>query len=239
MAPQLISIILPAYKQADHIEQVVKEVVTELQQLPVPFELILVPNGPEERTFQKCDELSRCLPHTRSIPISGSGWGRAVNAGLQEARGELLCYSNSARTNAQELRRVIDIALSLGPSLVKATRRSRDSLFRRAGSVLFNFECRMLFDLSCWDINGTPKVFPRLALSKLDTGDTGDLFDLRLLVSATDCGLQVVEVPISCVQRHGGTSTTSFRRGLGLYVGAIKWYRCWKRARPASPSPQP
>jgi hypothetical protein len=44
---------------------------------------------------------------------------------------------------------------------VKANRKIRDHWSRRLGSLLYNLECRALFDLSVWDVNGTPKVFPR------------------------------------------------------------------------------
>ena len=44
---------------------------------------------------------------------------------------------------------------------MKANRKIRDNWRRRLGSLLYNLECRALFDLANWDINGTPKVFPR------------------------------------------------------------------------------
>ena len=45
--------------------------------------------------------------------------------------------------------------------VVKANRKIREHWTRRLGSLLYNLECRALFDLSNWDVNGTPKVFPR------------------------------------------------------------------------------
>ena len=45
--------------------------------------------------------------------------------------------------------------------VVKANRRSATTGGAGLGSLLYNLECRALFDLSFWDINGTPKVFPR------------------------------------------------------------------------------
>ena len=45
--------------------------------------------------------------------------------------------------------------------VVKANRKIRENWKRRLGSLLYNLECRFLFDLAYWDINGTPKVFPR------------------------------------------------------------------------------
>ena len=45
--------------------------------------------------------------------------------------------------------------------VIKASRKIRENWKRRLGSLLYNLECRALFDLPYWDINGTPKVFGR------------------------------------------------------------------------------
>ncbi len=93
---------------------------------------------------------------------SRAGWGRAVAAGLAAARGDLLCYTNSARTAAAgSARCYCSTRLHIPDVVIKANRKSRENWRRRAGSMLFNLECRVLFDLSSSDINGTPKVFPR------------------------------------------------------------------------------
>ncbi|HJS72682.1 MAG TPA: hypothetical protein VJ921_00235, partial [Vicinamibacteria bacterium] len=145
------------------------------------------------------------------------------------ARGDLLCYTNLARTRPEDLTLLLLYGLVHPDVVVKANRKIRDSLYRRFGSLLFNLECRALFDLSYWDINGTPKVFPRsleklLALSRKD-----DLVDLEFHVVCRDEGYRVLEVPIFSNVRHGGRSTTNHRSALALYWGAIAM---WRAPRP-------
>ncbi len=111
--------------------------------------------------------------------------------------------------------------------VVKANRKIRENWRRRMGSLLYNLECRALFDLSYWDINGTPKVFPRqfdklLALTRDD-----DLIDAEFNVVCRREGYPMLEVPIFASRRHGGTATTNYRSAVKMYWGA---YQLWRRS---------
>jgi hypothetical protein len=92
-------------------------------------------------------------------------------------------------------------------------------------------ECRALFDLSYWDINGTPKVFPRkfdklLALTRED-----DLIDAEFNVICRRENYPVIEVPILSYRRHGGRSTTSYRSAVRMYLGALQMWNDLRRQR--------
>ena len=74
----------------------------------------------------------------------------------------VLCYTNSARTPPRDAHADARLRGRVpATSSLKANRTIRDSFQRRVGSLLYNLECRALFDLPIWDVNGTPKVFPR------------------------------------------------------------------------------
>ena len=220
----LLSIILPIHNQADHIDQIVREYETGLERLPNPHELLLVTNGCTDRSPAVCDALAAELPTVRALHEAKSGWGRAVLRGLAAAKGEMLCYTNCARTTAQDLLLLLVYATVYPSVVVKANRKIREGTFRRLGSLLYNLECRSLFDLPTWDINGTPKVFPRsyeklVALSRED-----DLIDAEFNVICRRERYPVVEVPIFSNRRHGGKSTTNIGSAIRMYSGA---YRMW------------
>ncbi|HEV2027858.1 MAG TPA: hypothetical protein VGS16_04910, partial [Candidatus Dormibacteraeota bacterium] len=141
--------------------------------------------------------------------------------GLQKAEGDVICYTNSARTTAKDLVVCLLYSVAYGDTVVKANRKIRENWRRRIGSLLFNIECRTLFDLSNWDMNGTPKVFPRGfdRLLKLKRDD--DLIDLEFCVVCRESTYAMIEVPSFSSRRHGGKSTTGLRSALRLYVGAI------------------
>jgi hypothetical protein len=154
--------------------------------------------------------------------------GRAVRSGIAEARGELICYTNSARTDAYTLALHIMVASTNPALVVKANRRLRHPFVRRIGSVLYNVECRTLFDLPVWDVNGTPKVFSREVSKELNLQEDEDLIDLEFIVRCKQLGLQILEVPIVSAVRHGGESTTNYYSALRMYWGAYNMKRLLK-----------
>ena len=221
----MISIVLTVYNQEDHIGHLVREYETALERLSQPFELILVVNGCRDRSLEVCKELARSYSNVHVLESARGGWGIAVKDGLASARGDLLCYTNSARTSSADLLLILLYAVAYPNVVVKANRKIRERWQRRLGSLVYNLECRSLFNLSNWDINGTPKVFPRhfeklLALTRDD-----DLIDLEFIDVCRRYGYPVIEVPIFSSRRHGGVSTTSYRSALRMYWGAYTYRR--------------
>src|SRR5262249_27569800 len=189
--------------------------------------LVLVPNACRDSSADICRRLGDKDPRIRTVESALGGWGRAVRCGLREARGDLLCYTNSARTTPEDLMLLLLYARTFPDVVVKANRKIREHWTRRVGSLLYNIECPTLFDLSNWDVNGTPKVFPRsferlLALSRDD-----DLIDAEFNWICRQAGYPMIEVPIFSSRRHGGKSTTTIGSAVRMYVGA---YRLWRAA---------
>lgn len=222
---QLISIILPVHNQADHIERLVKDHVRELVKVPASYEMLLVENASRDGTLAACRRLEAEYPCLRVISSARGGWGRAVRLGLDEANGDVICYTNSARTSPEDLVICLLYAVAYGGTVVKANRKIRENWRRRLGSLLFNIEIRTLFDLSNWDVNGTPKVFPRSFDGLLRLRRIDDLIDTEFCVVCRQREYPMVEVPIFSTRRHGGRSTTGYGSALRLYWGAIDMWR--------------
>lgn len=225
MTASLVSVVLPVHNQADHVGPVTREFESQLCRLPLEHEILLVVNQCTDSSLEACRELEKECSAIRVLESDTGGWGRAVLLGLSESRGDLLCYSNLARTRAEDLTLLLLYAIVHPDVVVKANRKIRDSLYRRLGSLLYNLECRALFDLSYWDINGTPKVFPRSLSKLLGLTRTDDLIDVEFNVVCRNEGYPVLEVPILSSVRHGGQSTTSHRSAVKLYWGAFWMWR--------------
>ena len=225
----LASIVLPVHNQGDHLEGLVRGYLGVLTKLPIPYELVLVPNACRDHSVEVCRGLAAEHDNVRVLELGGGGWGLAVRTGLREAQGDLLCYTNSARTSPELLTLSLIYAVAYPNIMVKANRRIRDSLVRRLGSLLYNMECRVLFDLPTWDINGTPKVFPRKFEKLLSPEREDDLIDAELTVICQREGYPIIEFPAQATLRHTGESTTGFASALRMYWGAYRLWRRWSR----------
>jgi glycosyltransferase involved in cell wall biosynthesis len=216
----LVSIVLPVKNQAAHITQVVTEYHAALNLAQVSFEILLVVNDSSDRSPECCDALARAIPGVRCFVIDRPGWGCAVRAGLGRANGELLCYTNSARTRSDELALLVVKALSCPDRVFKAQRRQHQDLLRRFGSFLYNLEVSLLFGTWMTDVNGTPKIFPRRFGELLVLQRNDDLIDLEFCIVCMKKGYPIEQIWIDSTKRHGGRSTTSLRSALRLYRGA-------------------
>lgn len=221
----LVSIVLPVYKQGDHIGKIVQEYQEGLEKMPNPYEMLLVVNGSRDNSLEVCNQLAQQHDNIRVLHSERGGWGLAVKLGIAEARGDLICYTNSARTSAQDLTLLVLYATINQPVVIKANRKIRESWQRRLGSLLYNLEVRALFDVAYWDINGTPKVFSRSFDKLLALQRDDDLIDAEFNAVCRREGYPVLEVPIFSTRRHGGKSTTNYKSALRMYMGA---YRLWQ-----------
>jgi len=204
-----VSVVLPVHNQADHIRAIVESYIAGLALLPLSYEIILVVNGSSDGSLETCRALEARLEGVSVIELAKRGWGRSVRTGLARAEGDLLCFTNSARTTREILTLMLAYALAYPEVVLKANRRIRESRRRRLGSLLYNIECRALFDLSAWDINGTPKIFPRSFDRLLALRRDDDLLDCEFNVVCRRQGYPMIEVPILATERQGGRSTTN------------------------------
>ena len=216
------SVILPVFRQAKQVERLLKTYLIRLERDLKDYELLFVVNGRPDKSFQILKKLVGKNRQVRVFRLNQSGWGRAVKFGLSRARGQFCGYTNSARTNLDDLVNILKLSAVNNKYVVKATRISRESFLRRLGSVIYNLECRFLLKTPQWDINGTPKVLPRLALKKLKLASNGDLIDAELMHKCAKLQIPVVEVPVSLTQRIEGKSTTNLFSALKMYLGVLK-----------------
>jgi glycosyltransferase involved in cell wall biosynthesis len=220
-----LSVVLPCRNQADHIGQVLAWYAGPLSALGKPYELVVVPNACTDDTEGVVRKLAEADPTVRVVVNPQGGWGRSVLAGLAAARGELLCYTNSARTEPEQIPQLLgiyDASAAERVTLAKVRRERRGAPMREIGSFFYNLEGRLLFGLPVGDVNGTPKVFPRSLYERAGLAETGDLIDLEFIAKADRLGARVVEMPVAGFKRHGGKSSTNLVSAWNMYAGAVR-----------------
>jgi glycosyltransferase involved in cell wall biosynthesis len=218
-------VVLPFRNQADHIAGVLESWLPALESTGRSFELVAVPNACTDATPEAAREAAGRHPEIRVVENPRGGWGLSVLTGLRAAHGGLLCYANSARTNPGVISPLLDLYLANAPCLAKVARVNRGAPLREAGSAVFNLEARLFFGVRTFDVNGTPKLFPRSLFECLTLESEGDLLDLELLSLVARMGMQVVEHRVEGFSRHGGKSSTNLGTALRMFSGSRVLYR--------------
>ena len=226
--PVYLSVILPCRNQADHIKEVLQRYRAPLDKIGKSYELVVVPNACTDNTFEVVAALAREDKHIAVAENPKGGWGLSVIVGLAAARGSVLCYTNSARTNPVHVPILLEEYLKNAPCLAKVRREKRAAPLREAGSWLYNLEARIFFGIKAADVNGTPKIFSRELYQKLGLFSPGDLLDMELLAKVTRLGLPVIEFPVEGFKRHGGKSSTNLGSAWRMYAGALQLRKALK-----------
>lgn len=217
----MLSLVLPCRNQADHIGSLIERYLRVLENARIRFELVLVPNLCRDETQAIVERFPAIDSRIRVVVNDLGGWGRSVRMGLDACRGDVLAYTNAARTDPESLPRFVELVRESPKSLIKARRVQRSAPMRELGSFLYNLEARALFGVG-GDVNGTPKLFAADFYRSLDLKSTGDLLDLELMSHARRRGLSIREIEVPGFKRHGGKSTTTLASAWKMYVGAVK-----------------
>ena len=230
-----LSVVLPCRNQADHIGRVLERYFTPLDGIGRPYELVVVPNASTDGTNDVVRRIAAADSRVTMVENPQGGWGRSVLCGLRSARGDLLCYTNSARTDPRHVVELLALYEAHAPCLAKVRRANRHAPLREIGSLLYNLEGRLLFGVESRDVNGTPKIFSRQLFEALRLESEGDLIDMECIARARQVGVKLVELPVQGFQRHGGKSSTTFKSAWNMYAGAWRLSRKLASTRQAPP----
>jgi glycosyltransferase involved in cell wall biosynthesis len=215
MAAPDVSIVIPVYNEEGILREAVTELIggwavvrTQLEAPDLQFEVILAENGSTDRTAELAAHLAAELPQVRSFSLGEPNYGKALRAGILEARGvwviceEIdLCDLDFHRRALEHLRHG-DCEMVVGSKAMKGARDHRP-LFRRAATRVINGMLRVALDFRGTDTHGL-KAFDRQVVLPVveDCVIDRDLFSSELVIRAGRAGLHVLEIPIQLDEKR-------------------------------------
>ena len=91
-----LSLVFPVFDEAENIGAVLDECLRLAPKLSRDFEVVVVDDGSRDGSARIIEERRRGEPRIRVIRhVSNRGYGAALHAGLREARGELVFFSDA------------------------------------------------------------------------------------------------------------------------------------------------
>jgi len=204
---------MPAYNEAELLEQSVGEVVDGLTALGLPFEVIVVENGSRDDTAEIADGLAARIGEVRTLRLPDPDYGAALRAGLLAAVGDVVVnfdvdyYDVAFVTDARARLDAPDApAIVVGSKRAEGARDERSAIRRLVTSV-FSAVLRVGFGLGVSDTHGM-KAMRRAAVVPLARACRSgtDLFDTELVLRAERAGLRTVELPVVVVERRPSRS---------------------------------
>jgi glycosyltransferase involved in cell wall biosynthesis len=239
-----ISVVVPAYDEADRIQLCLREIALALKDLD--YEIIVVDDGSQDSTYQEM--VAAAAGNARIRPVrqsSNRGKGAAVLLGLQDATGEIIAFLDAdLELHPSQLLSFIQTMRETGADVVVGSKRHPGSRltvpwFRRITSVVSSRLIRFLFGLDLHDTQTGIKLFRADVLHRVARRlqVRRFAFDLELLVAVSRFGYRIVEAPV----------VVSFQRAHGGRIGALTightfvdtlrvfyWASFWKWLDPSS-----
>jgi glycosyltransferase involved in cell wall biosynthesis len=104
--PLFVSIVIPIYNE----EGILHSAVVDLRERLAPFgwryEIVLSENGSRDRTIALAQSLQDKYPEVRFLSSSEPNYGKALRAGIQQARGRyVICEEIDLRERSRSWKR--------------------------------------------------------------------------------------------------------------------------------------
>jgi glycosyltransferase involved in cell wall biosynthesis len=202
-APE-VSVVLPCYNERDHVEQEIKRIRAAFEAAGMTYELICIDDGSTDGTREVLER----IPDLRLILFQrNQGSGTARRFGTQEARGQVVVWTDADMTYPNELLPELVRELDDSFDQVVGARRSEAGtykFFRVPAKWAIRRLASYLTNTAIPDLNSGMRVFKRSVAEPY----------LRLLPPGFSCvttitlaflsnGHQIKYVPIDYAKRSG------------------------------------
>ncbi len=223
-----LTVAVPCYNEEENLPAAVPRLVSILQTLGCPVELLFVNDGSADRTADVVRELATRYPIRLVDCPRNQGWGGAVMAGFDQARGRYYCFVPADEQVSYDTIPVLYRRILQEPerTIVKIRRVTRtNEPSRKFFSVGYNLLLNAIFGFHSRDHNGTPKILRRADFPQVRPSFRNNFFDAELLIKAGRLGYRIVELEAPSVRRTGGASHVKVVKESWRMLGDISRFR--------------
>jgi glycosyltransferase involved in cell wall biosynthesis len=205
-----ISLVLPAYNEADNIEPMVSEAVPALEANADDYEIIVVDDGSSDDTAGATQRMMDLHPRVRLVQHPrNKGFGAAVYSGFTSAEKDWIFYTDADRQFVlSELASFVPL-MDQADLIAGYRAPRRDPFLRVFYGKGWSALCTLLFGYTVRDVDCGFKLFRRQIIEQLapHIASRGATFSIEWLVRAKRAGYRFVELPVTHQPRVAGSQT--------------------------------
>ncbi len=207
-----LTFFFPAYNEEENVERTVQLALEKIgPMVDGSLEVLIVDDGSSDRTPQLADALAAADARVRVHHQPNRGYGGALKAGIENARGELISFSDGdLQFDLGEMQRLLD---RLGDTsrpvdaVIGFRIKRRDPFHRLFIAKTYNTIVSIAFGLRVRDIDCAMKVFRREVFDGLRLDAEGPFLSAELLIKLRARGVKMAQVGVNHYPRAAGTNT--------------------------------
>jgi len=215
-----ISIVVPAYNEAESLPELHRELEAALDALGHAWEIIYVDDGSRDGSDEVVGRFAAGDPRVRGAVLRRNfGKSAALATGFRLARGEWVATLDAdLQDDPAELARLIE-ALGQGNDLVSGWKRDRkDPLTKTLPSRLFNAVTSAVAGLKLHDFNCGLKLYRREVIEAIEV--YGELHRF-IPALAHWAGFRIAEIPVHHRARKHGRSKYGWERFINGFLDLL------------------
>jgi len=205
-----LSVVLPAYNEAENIEEMIGAVMKTVTPLTDDYEIIVVDDGSRDGTGDVVRRVAAEHPQVRLVQHEvNRGYGAALYSGLRAAEKDLVFFTDADRQfELADLHKfwpeIEDVDMVIGYRPDRA-----DPFHRRLFGWGWSWLTNLLFGYTARDVDCAFKLFRREVIDSVEIKSMGATFSAEFLVRAKAKGFTIRELPVRHLPRLAGSQTGS------------------------------
>jgi len=207
-----LSVFLPAYNEAENIENTVKNVRENLEKYASEWEILIINDGSKDKTGVIADKLHQEDKRIKVIHHSSNhGYGAALKSGFYNSRYPWIAFIDAdGQFDFAEIDKFITTQEKTKADLVIGFYNDRKvSTGRKLNSKAWQCFVYLLFGLNIKDIDCGFKLISKKVIDtipKLES-ERGAFISSEFLIKAKKKGFKIIEVGVNHYPRRQGEAT--------------------------------
>jgi hypothetical protein len=211
--PTFLSVCMPAYNEAENIEDTLDAACAILPQFVERFEVVVVDDGSKDNTAEIVGRYAGAEPCVRLVRHEQNrGYGAAVTTALRAAEGDHIAFTDSdGQFSLLDLPQLL-VRLKQYDVIVGYRYKRADPWHRKVNAWAWGRLIRFLLGVRVRDLDCAFKIFPRQVVRALALTATGAGINAEILAQCVRSGLTIGETPVNHYPRiHGAPTGAALR----------------------------